>query len=74
MFMHILYPLVDADLQIKGVKGFIKFVVFRNTRDIWKVCSMVFYLGNRLTKLFMFGIILNSFLSSMLGHKFTRMF
>ena len=41
-----------------------------NTRGIWKVLSMVFYLSNRFTKPIMFGIILKSHLSSMLWHKF----
>ena len=37
---------------------------------IWKVLSMFFYLSNRFTNHIMFGIILKSFLSSMLWHKF----
>ena len=41
-----------------------------NTRGIWKVLSMVFYLSNRYTNLIMFGIILKSYLFSMLWHKF----
>ena len=41
-----------------------------STRAIWKVRSMVFFLSNRLTNSSMFGIILNSHLSSMSGHKF----
>ena len=40
------------------------------TRAIWKVRSMVFFLSNRLTNPFMFGINLNSYLSSMSGHKY----
>ena len=40
------------------------------TRGIWKVLSMVYYLSNRCTNLIMFGIILMSYLSSMLWHKF----
>ena len=40
------------------------------TRGTWKVLSMVFYLSNRFTNLFMFGIILKIYLSSMLWHKF----
>ena len=39
------------------------------TRGIWKVLSTVFYLSNRFTKPIMFGIILKSYLSSMLWHK-----
>ena len=37
---------------------------------IWKVLSMVFYLSNLFTNLIMFGIILKSYLFSMLCHKF----
>ena len=40
------------------------------TRGIWKVHSTVQYLSNRLTNAFMFGIILNSYLCSMLRNKF----
>ena len=40
------------------------------TSGIWKVLSMVFCLSDRITNPFMFGIILTSFLSSMLLHKF----
>ena len=40
------------------------------TKFILDVCSMVYYLSNQLTNTFMFGIILNSYLFSMLGHKF----
>ena len=39
-------------------------------RGIWKVHSMVTYLSNRLTNSFIIGIILNSYLSSMLEHNF----
>ena len=42
----------------------------KTTRGIWKVLSMVFYLSNRFTNPIMFGIILKSYLSSMLWHKF----
>ena len=38
------------------------------TRAIWKVRSMVFFLSNRLTIPFMFGITLKSYLSSVSGH------
>ena len=41
-----------------------------STRGIWKVLSMVFYLSNRFTNPFMLGIILKSFLYSMLWHIF----
>ena len=41
-----------------------------NYKGIWKERNMVFYLSNRLTNLFMFGIILNNSLSSMFGRKF----
>ena len=41
-----------------------------HTRGIWKVLSMVFYLSNRFINPIMFGIILKSYLSSMLWHKF----
>ena len=41
-----------------------------STRGTWKVLSMVFYLSNRFTNPIMFGIILKSYLSSMLWHKF----
>ena len=44
--------------------------LFVHTRGIWKVLSMVFYLSNRFTNLIMFGIILKSYLSSILWHKF----
>ena len=40
------------------------------TRGIWKILSMVQYLSNRITNPFMFGIILNSYLSSMLQNEF----
>ena len=40
------------------------------TRAIWKVRSMVFFLSNRLTNPFMFGSILNSYLSAMSGHRY----
>ena len=40
------------------------------TRGIWKVRSMVFYLSNQFTNPIMFGIILKSYLSSLLYHKF----
>ena len=42
----------------------------KRMRVIWKVGSMVFYLSNRFTNPIMFGIILNSYLSSTLWHKF----
>ena len=41
-----------------------------STRGIWKVLSMVLYLSNRFTNPIMFGIILKSYLCSMLWHKF----
>ena len=41
-----------------------------NTRGIWKVLSMVFHLSSRFTNFIMFGIILKSYLSSMLWRKF----
>ena len=44
-----------------------------HTRGIWKVLSMVFYLSNRFTNLIMFGIILKSYLFSMLWHNFMRL-
>ena len=37
-----------------------------NTRGIWKVLSMVFYLSNRFKNPIIFGIILKSYISSML--------
>ena len=36
-----------------------------NTRGVWKVLSMVYYLSNQFTNLIMFGIILKNYLSSM---------
>ena len=36
-----------------------------NTRGIWKVLSMVFYLRNRFTNPVMFGIILKRYLTTM---------
>ena len=42
-----------------------------NTRGIWKVLSMVFYLSNRYTNLIMFGIILKSYLFLCYGTNFT---
>ena len=39
-------------------------------RGIWKVLSMVQIFSDRLTKPFMFGIILNSYLCSLLWNKF----
>ena len=53
-----------------GLEDFIIVGFFVNTRGIWKVLSMVFYLSNRFSKPIMFGIILKSHLSSMLWHKF----
>ena len=44
--------------------------MFCNTRDFWKVLSMVFYLSNRFTNPIMFGINLMSYLSFMLLHEF----
>ena len=44
------------------------------TSGIWKVLSMVFYLSNRFTNPIMFGIILKSYLLSMLWHKFNKHF
>ena len=41
-----------------------------STRGIWKVRSMIFYLSNRFTNPIMFGIILKSYFSSKLWHKF----
>ena len=41
-----------------------------NTRGIWKVLSLVFYLSNQFTHPTMFGINLKSYLSSLLLHKF----
>ena len=47
------------------------FTVFlKNTRGIWKVLSMVFYLSSRFTNPIMFGIILISYFSPMLWQKF----
>ena len=43
------------------------------TRGIWKVLSMVFYLSNRFTNPIIFGIILKSYLSSMLWQNFMRL-
>ena len=40
------------------------------TRGLWKVLSMVLYLSNRFTNPIMFGIILKSYLSSLLWHKY----
>ena len=40
------------------------------TRVIWKVLSMVFYLSDQFTNPVMFGIILKSYLSSLLYHNF----
>ena len=40
------------------------------TRGVWKVRSTVVFLSNRYTNPFMYGIILNSYLPSMSGHKF----
>ena len=45
-------------------------ILYACTKGIWKVLSMVFYLSNRFTNLIMFGIILKSYLFSMLWHKF----
>ena len=41
-----------------------------NTRGIWKVLCMVFYLCNLFTNPIMFGNILQNYLSSMLWYKF----
>ena len=43
-----------------------------HTRGIWKVLSMVLYLSNWFTNPMMFGIILKSYLFSMLWHKFNE--
>ena len=42
------------------------------TRGIWKVLSMVLYLSNRFTNPIICGIVLKSYLSSMLWHKFNE--
>ena len=41
-----------------------------NTRGIWKVFSMAFYLSNRFTNPIMLDIILNNYHSSMLWQKY----
>ena len=56
--------------MLKILRIYFYFIDYYNTRGIWKVLSMVFYLSNRFTKPIMFGIILKSHLSSMLWHKF----
>ena len=48
------------------------FIITFWSRGIWKVLSMVLYLSNRLTNPIMCGIILKSYLSSMLWHKFNE--
>ena len=45
-------------------------MVYIKYGGIWKVLSMVFYLGNLFTNPIMFDIILKNYLSSMLWHKF----
>ena len=53
------------------LRMFIHVSACRNhTRGIWNALSTVQYLSNRLTNPFMFGIILNSYLCSMLRNKF----
>ena len=56
------YSALSSKLELKGL--------VKRARGIWKVLSMVFYLSNLFTYPIMFGIILNSYLSSMLWHKF----
>ena len=47
------------------------YVIFlSNTRGIWKVLNMVFYLSNRFTNPIMFGTILKSHIFSILWHIF----
>ena len=43
-----------------------------DSRGIWKVLSMVLYLSNRFTNPIMCGIILKSYLSSILWHIFNE--
>ena len=61
---------ISCDLDAKGKIMHFLVNASLHTRGIWKVLSMVFYLGNQFTNLIMFGIILKSYLFSMLWHKF----
>ena len=47
----------------KGVK--ITWLCCHHTRGVWKVRSMTVFLSNQQPNLFMFGIVVNSYLSSM---------
>ena len=67
-YLHFYKPRASA--VIGCLVGSLKQSRSLRTRGIWKVSSMVFYLRNRLTNPFTFDIILNSYLSSMFGHKF----
>ena len=51
---------------------FTLYVFVVHTRGIWQVLSTVFYISNRFTNPIMFGIILKSYFSSMLWHKFNE--
>ena len=62
------HNITSYPLYINAI-GFFHLLAY-NTRDIWKVLSIVFYLSNRFTNPIMFGIILKSYLSSMLWHNF----
>ena len=55
-------------LRVRDVLQACYFIVC--TRGIWKVLRMVFYLSNRFTNPIVFGIIVKSYLSSMLLHSF----
>ena len=68
---NIAYCIQKARVQLPLVSTFYNKSLYAYcTRGIWKVLSTVFYLSNRFTKPIMFGIILKSYLSSMLWHKF----
>ena len=62
---------IAENLQnMKPVQNCTSLIFARFTRDIWNVLSMVFYLSYQFTNPIMSGIILKSYLSSMLWHKF----
>ena len=60
----------DEYMRAGSLKTSLPARLYIYTRGIWKVLSMVLYLSNRFTNPIMFGIILKSYVSSMLWHKF----
>ena len=64
-------PLISSQAFYHFCNKFNRRLSMNVTRGIWKVCSKVFYLGNRLT--FMFGIILVTYFPRCYHSIFMRM-